>query len=243
MNITPSRYSVGHVYLTTPAGTRKINVDEEKLALDAPAVEQGVNTPSSEPTSATKPGKCIVGLNNMYKTEEENFSREGRYGMVPLREGECCWTCRHWQMYDLYLTAEELLENVKDELTAFKEFLARENPELAIKPFNFTLDLNAELTIVDSDDISPHEKIMLTQAIRDYKSLSDAIQSHAKTLIKYASYLEPDEGEEPLSIRNFSSRVDYGALLSDTTGTIGLFGKPYNERQQSNRQDPINITI
>ncbi|WP_341521076.1 hypothetical protein AABC73_22860 [Pseudomonas sp. G.S.17] len=231
MNISSPSYRSPGLESSTQSGKlqKEATRNEPPESIDSKAVRAS-GALSSKPASVISDAvifrrpNCLFGaITGM--TAEENLSREDRYGrMVDLMDSECCWTCRTIEAMVVRTIAQVALEDIKSELVNFKAFLALSQSDLSEKPFLFTVDGDGEVCIVDSNELNPIEKAILTQAIRDYKSLSSAIQYHAKILIQYSSYFKPEADEEPLTLKNFSRRVDYGALLSNPTNFMDMYG-------------------
>lgn len=230
MNISGPSYKSPSLELSSQSSKLQKEAKLNEPELIASKAASGSGAPSSKPASEMNDAvifrrpNCLFGaITGM--TAEENFSREDRHGqMVDLMDSECCWTCRTIEAMVVKTIAQVALEDIKSELVGFNAFLALNQPELSEKPFFFTVDREGDVCIVDSNELNPIEKALLTQAIRDYKSLSSAIQYHAKVLIQYSSYFKPEAGEEPLTLKNFSTRVDYGALLSNPTDSMDMYG-------------------
>ena len=229
MNIFGPSYKSLALELSTQSSKLKKEAKLNEPELIDSKAASGSGALSSKPASVISDAvifrrpNCLFGaITGM--TAEENFSRNRSGQMVDLMDSECCWTCRKSEVMIVRTIARVALEDIKSELVGFNAFLALNQPELSEKPFLFTVDREGEVCIVDSNELNPIEKALLTQAIRDYKSLSSAIQYHTKVLIQYSSYFKPEAGEEPLTLKNFSRRVDYGALLSNSTDFIDMYG-------------------
>ena len=249
MNTSGPGYRISGLELSTQSS--KLQKETKRNESPEPITSQAVITsgaPSSKPASEMndvvifRRSNCLFGaITGM--TAEQNFSREDRYGkMVDLKDNECCWTCRKSELMVIRTIAEVALGEIKSELVNFNAFLALNQPDLSGKPFLFTVDREGEVCIVDSDELSPVEKAILTQAIRDYKTLSSAIQYHAKVLIQYSNYFKSEAGEEPLTLKNFSNRVDYAALLSNSTDFMDMYGNVSPMNKSIRAPNLVNIT-
>ncbi|WP_156883139.1 hypothetical protein [Pseudomonas sp. CFII64] len=206
--------------------------------------------PSDKPVSSTdtlkgyrgsSDQKCLFqGVIGM--TEDQNYARENPWGGPEvIKEKECCWTCRGFELSSLRLLAETGVNIIKSELQNFKNALAKTYPELSTKLFNFTLDACGQISIIDSDELTPLEQAILTQSLRDHKRLNAALQAHAETLIKYAGYKAPEPGQDPLSMENLGTRVNYAALLAHPTGALDLFGNPWVPNEPIYERRSIDI--
>ena len=248
MNINPN--SAAKLPYPTPASR---NAKAEKAIQANHEQRQSLRTtsqPSDKPVSSIDTLKGYRGSSDQQclfqgvigMTADQNYARENPWGGPEvLKEKECCWTCRHYELSTLRQFAETGVNTIKSELQDFKNSLAKTYPELSTKPFNFTLDACGQISIVDSDELTPLEQAILTQSIRDHKRLNAALQAHAETLIKYASYKAPEPGQDILSMENLGTRVNYAALLAHPTGALDLFGNPWVPNEPIHERRSIDI--
>ncbi|MBC3949973.1 hypothetical protein [Pseudomonas folii] len=207
-------------------------------AIDQPKVEQAL-TPI-----ATKQTKLISSEDSKNPTlkildcwpimrdpryEDIEFTRETypyNSEWIPLKKDECCWGCREREMATLASNASMLIEKISDKLQDFRQTIAKDFPALSTTPFDFTVDANGKVKVLNSELLSDLETAFLTEAMQDYEPLRELIMAHAETIISYVSFLKRPEEEEPFSYKHFSALVNYAALLADTTGKLNIFGQP-----------------
>ncbi|MCD5976961.1 hypothetical protein [Pseudomonas quasicaspiana] len=207
-------------------------------AIDQPKVEQ-VLTPI-----ATKQTKLISSEESKNPTlkildcwpimrdpryEDIEFTRETypyNSEWIPLKKDECCWGCREREMDRLGSNASMLIEKISDKLQNFRQTIAKDFPALSSTPFDFTVDANGKVKVLNSELLSDLETAFLTEAMQDYEPLRELIMAHAETIISYVSFLKRPEEEDPFSYKHFSALVNYAALLADTTGKLNIFGQP-----------------
>jgi uracil-DNA glycosylase len=269
MNIHPSGLSRGlypvstQQKLETPApltglghqsSTQLDNTDRtvQKTKESTPAplnLDSTADYRSAEHTQAAGTGRVPSNQNCYFKNTQSikteiDASRENPPGNLrALKDSECCWRCVLTVMIRLHDDAKLALRNIQSGLEAFRSHLNRAIPELAGKVFKFTIDSDGLVKVMDTDDLSPLERTTLTDAIRNFKTLNNAIKSHADILLEYASFLKPREGEAPLSFENFSTYVDYGALLSDNTGYLDIFGRSYAAPMTHHDRNVISVDV
>lgn len=162
--------------------------------------------------------------------------------LPPLKKDECCWECREFQMSTLASNASMLIEKISDKLQNFRQSIAKDFPALSSTPFDFTVDANGKIKVLNSDLLSDLETAFLTEAMQDYEPLRELIMAHAETIISYVSFLKRPEEEEPFSFKHFSALINYAALLADTTGKLNIFGQPKeNDRIHANDRYRLDV--
>lgn len=212
------------------------------ISIPAPVplkVEQGIKESNLQPKAVTEPvftekqlanlriASCRPGVSDRFNMNNEYNRQDDPYGNgAPLKKDECCWNCRFYDMLDKSYMAKRLARGINSEIENFRQKLSKEFPELSTLPFEFTVDENGNIRILESDLLSRREISLLTEAVNNHEPLKNVVAAHAKFLINFASYLKIAEDMEALSYKNFSSWVNYTALLSDTTDEFNIFGQP-----------------
>ncbi|PHN32628.1 hypothetical protein [Pseudomonas sp. ICMP 561] len=213
--------------------------------LEGSAVRQRTSISSDESENATlriwncRPFFTGPPMSDMIFTRETNPFNER---LTALRKDECCWGCRHRDMDNLAWVANDLVEKISVELQNFRQTIAKDFPALSSTPFDFTVDANGKVKVLNSELLSDLETAFLTEAMQDYEPLRELIMAHAETIISYVSFLKRPEEEEPFSYKHFGALVNYAALLADTTGKLNIFGQlKENDRIHANNRRRIDI--
>lgn len=126
------------------------------------------------PTSVT-----AEDLNRNYSRDEDLWGT----GMIPLKEGECCWTCRLFDVWGKELLAEGALNELKNALETFKFSLTTQNPELANKSFDFAIEGNSRVKVLNiGNSLSSIEINYITQLINESSLMQEQVATYTAAL-------------------------------------------------------------
>lgn len=139
------------------------------------------------PTSVT-----AEELNNNYSREEDLWGT----GMIALKEGECCWTCRLFDAWGLELLAEGALNELKNALEQFKSSLTQQNPKLVDKSFDFAIDGNSRVKVLNTGgSLSSMDIEHITRLINESSFMKERVATYTSTLAKLTQLYEKSEVE------------------------------------------------
>jgi hypothetical protein len=219
------------------------------------SIEENIKEKPLQPKAATEPVytekqlanlrilNCSPNTSDRFNMNKEYNRQDDPFGNgAPLKKNECCWSCRSYDMAYMSYEAKRLVKRIDSELQNFRQILAKEFPELSGTPFEFTIDENGRIRILESDLLSRREIALLTESIQEYEPLKNVITAHAKLIIDFANNLKTPEGKEALSYKNFSTLVNYTNLLAHTTDEFNIFGQPNkDQRMHFTDRNMINV--
>jgi hypothetical protein len=170
------------------------------------------------PTSVT-----AEELNSNYSREEDLWGT----GMIPLKEGECCWTCRIFDAWGLKLLAEGALNELKNTLEKLKTGLTTQNPELANKPFDFAIDGNSRVKVLDiGNRLSNMEIDYITRLVNESSLMRELLATYTSTLAELTKLYaktksEPFAENVPLLSPNPSQLTAKGSVRARFSNSDG----------------------
>lgn len=96
------------------------------------------------------------------------------------------------------------------------------HPELAAKKFGFTLDENANLTILDYDNtLSNQERDLLGNLLNNHAHLKETVRCHAKVMMTLLDHdTDTFSNHYSLTLDNFRQTIDYAKILEEGPGKM-----------------------
>lgn len=178
-----------------------------KLTNNSPSVPPSLeqlhqrSTPAEAPATSTRKSFAET----FYTRQEEPWTAEKNGWGSPMSREDYVrdqYSLTAYSRTDLQETYEKFLQELK--------FL---DPELSEKNFSYTLDINADIKVLDpKNNLNDDELERLTDAMNKFKGLKELVQGYAKGIMTLVDHdMETFGGKYDISLSNLYRTVDLGS--------------------------------